>query len=338
MAPPRGIPSISVVVPNARAFPAGLVHGLLARLREDDEVIVVRNHPTGGGRRWTGLAGSPATSAAESGDHPPPPDSSLSLDSDALVLLESRPGAAAARNVGWRTARHRWVLFLDDDVGIPGSFLDTVRSRIIDEHAHGVTTFRVRSVDGPWSALIRRTISLDRGAVKLQSGGAPLVLADTWRYGVGAAMLVRRDILEDTGGFKEKLGASRKHGGGEDLEFLWHASRHTAIQYLGDVAVDHRDVEEVIDLGRKFCHYGRAIARLSGTSKERHGLDAVTGYCIHIASAIMDCGRLTECRFRERWVLRVHALLAVVETGCVYLGSLLMDPRADLLCQDCLVK
>ena len=151
-------------------------------------------------------------------------------------------------------------------------------------------------------------------------------------------MLVRRDILEETGGFKEKLGAGRKHGGGEDLEFLWHASRHTAIQYLGDVAVDHRDVEDLTDVGRKFCHYGRAIARLSGASKERHGLDAVTGYCIHIASAVVGCGRLTECGFRERCVLRIHAFVAVVETGRVYVGSLLMDPRADLLCQDCLVK
>jgi Glycosyl transferase family 21 len=337
MVPHPAIPSISIVVPNARAFPAGLVHGLVARLREDDEVIVVRNHPTGGRRRWTGLAGSPPIPPAESGDSPPPPHSALPLVSDTLVLLDSPPGAAAARNVGWRTARHRWVLFLDDDVDVPGSFLDTVRSRMIDEHAHGVTTFRVRSEEGSWSALIGRTISLDRGGEKLRSAGAPLVLAETWRYGVGAAMLVRRDILEDTGGFKEKLGAGRKHGGGEDLEFLWHASRHTAIQYLGDIAVDHRDVDDLTDVGRKFCHYGRAIARLSGTSKERHGLDAVAGYCIHIASAVVGCGQLTEHGFRERCVLRIHALVAVIETGRVYVGSLLLHPRTDVLCEDCLV-
>ncbi len=325
------------MVPNARAFPAALVRGLIAQLRQDDEVIVVRNLPTGGRRRWTGLALSAVSFAAALGT-PLRLDYGLFLRSDALVVLDSPPGAAAARNAGWRRARHYWVLFLDDDVYIPGSFLDAVRSRTIDGNARGVTTFRVRSQEGPWLSLITRTISLDRGTADRQSAGAPLTLSETWRYGVGAAMLVRRDILEATGGFKQKLGAGRKHGGGEDLEFLWHASRHTTIQYVGQLAVEHRDVDELADVGRKFRHYGRAIARLSGTSKERDGFDAVVGYCTHIASAVMGRGRLMEHPLRERCVLRIHAFVALLETGRVYAGSLLVHPRAEVLCEDCLAQ
>jgi GT2 family glycosyltransferase len=310
-------PRFSVVIPNARAYPARLVGDLMAQA-DGDEVIVVRNQPARRRDRWIHL----------DADEP-----RLLVEPSAMVIA-SPLGAAAARNSGWQAAQHPWVLFLDDDVHIPADLLDQLRRRI-EQVAPRVFALRVRSRPGTWADVIRWTVALDRGDGIRTTGGAALPLADTWQYGVGAALLVHRDVLAETGGFKDELGAGRLHGGAEDLELLWHLSRHTSITYLGDISVQHTDVDTRSDIGRKFRHYGRAIGRLAGTAKGPDGLATAGGYCLNILRATFAPPLLAEHARPTRIALRWQAIRAAAATIRVYGLSLVRHRTSEVLCPTC---
>ena len=163
----------------------------------------------------------------------------------------------------------------------------------------------------------------------------PVRLRDAWRFGCGAALLAHRQVLNETGGFRERLGAGRKHGGAEDLEFLWHASRHAAIEYNGRIQVLHdqpRSIETITTTARQ---YGRALGLLAGTAGARDGLPLILGYCRHIIRATIVRVARDESRTRQLVHYRAGMSLAVVETIAVFLSATLAEPRGGVLCRLC---
>ena len=54
------------------------------------------------------------------GDGPP-------IDAPGLVVRSGGRGPAAARNTGWRETTAPWVVFLDDDVRVTGTWCDDLR-------------------------------------------------------------------------------------------------------------------------------------------------------------------------------------------------------------------
>ncbi|MGI5240840.1 glycosyltransferase family 2 protein [Dactylosporangium sp. CA-139066] len=101
-----------------------------------------------------------------------------------------RGGPAAARNIGWRAARHEWVVFLDDDV-VPaaGWYDDLLADLDVDPGVGGVQG----RVEVPLPAH-RRPTDWERGTAAL-SGGA-------W---ITADMAYRRAALAAAGGFDERF-------------------------------------------------------------------------------------------------------------------------------------
>jgi glycosyltransferase involved in cell wall biosynthesis len=99
-------------------------------------------------------------------------------------------GPAAARNAGWRAARHPWVAFLDDDVVPDPGWLDALRSDLdVPERVGGVQG-RVRVPSPPG----RRPTDWERATAGLADG--------RW---ITADMAYRRAALEATGGFDERF-------------------------------------------------------------------------------------------------------------------------------------
>ncbi len=309
--------SISVVIPNAREYPETLVTKLIKQFCNDDEIYIVRNHQKLGRDLWVPLTKSTTTTVV-----------------DRVACIESASGAASARNAGWQAAKNPWILFLDDDIDVPSDMLERLR-HYTSLGLTGVFCLCVRSGNGQWSDVIESTISLDRGSGKLSSDGKQLVLADTWRFGVGAAIFVRRDLLVETGGFKEQLGAGRHWGGAEDLEFLWHASRHTTLQYIGHISVTHATMESIKYVICKFRHYGRAIGHLAGTAKGDEGMAMVSGYCKHMLISVFCSDAICCQTVRDRLVLRFAAIRAASATFLVFLVSLLWKSRKNVLCRGC---
>jgi GT2 family glycosyltransferase len=172
----------------------------------------------------------------------------------------------------------------------------------------------VRSVETPVSDLVSATISLDRGELERRTNGEPVQLGEAFMYGAGAAVMVSRRLLTEIGGFKNELGAGRRYGGAEDLEFLWHLARHGPMLYRADVAVLHRDVTDVRDVGRKFRQYGRALGRLAACVGGREGARAVRGFCAFLLRTQLQAPEFGRRAARDRWRLRGQTLLAAVET------------------------
>lgn len=328
---PAEVPVIplSVVIPSARAFPAELVARVARNAVPGDELLVIENRPLSP-HTWMGvsIATERCRDVREDREH-------QWIGHLELRVLQSAHGAAAARNTGWRAARNGWVLFLDDDVSVEDDFLLAVRTCCETAGAPEVIAFRVSAVSvGEWPA-IGATISIDRGIGYRRCGPeAPPRLHEAWEYGTGAAMLASKSLLHKIGGFKPALGAGRKNGGAEDLEFLWHAARHTIVEYRGDLGVGHHDVQDIPGITRKMREYGKAIAALAGTSKQRDGLRMVVEYCVHQISGTSR-RRLGPLARVTWWKVRRGVVYTIVETVRVYLLSLLFRPRSDVLCRAC---
>jgi glycosyltransferase involved in cell wall biosynthesis len=109
----------------------------------------------------------------------------------AKVLTGHAAGPAAARNAGWRAARHEWVVFLDDDVVPDADWSARLRA---DLAAAGP---EVGGVQGR----IRVPLPADRRPTDWERATAALT-AGEW---ITADMAYRRAALERTGGFDERL-------------------------------------------------------------------------------------------------------------------------------------
>jgi glycosyltransferase involved in cell wall biosynthesis len=119
----------------------------------------------------------------------PPPDLPAKLAPYVRLLRGRGAGPAAARNVGWRAARHAWVAFLDDDVVPDPDWLAAL------EHDLAAAGERVGGVQG--------RIRVDVPARPTDWERVTAGLADgRW---ITADMAYRRAVLAAVGGFDERF-------------------------------------------------------------------------------------------------------------------------------------
>jgi glycosyltransferase involved in cell wall biosynthesis len=111
--------------------------------------------------------------------------------SGAKVLTGRTAGPAAARNAGWRAARHEWVVFLDDDVVPDADWSARLRA---DLAAAGPEVGGVQGRIRVPQPIDRRPTDWERVTAALTAG--------KW---ITADMAYRRAVLEQTGGFDERL-------------------------------------------------------------------------------------------------------------------------------------
>jgi acetyltransferase-like isoleucine patch superfamily enzyme/GT2 family glycosyltransferase len=127
-------------------------------------------------------------------------DSSLRVAQDsgarALPLGDPKPCAAKARNLGWRSARGRYVLFLDGDTELEPDFIAQALP-VLDDPALCAVWGHRREVR-PQQSVYTRVLDLD------------------WMYPPGPSLyfggdvLVRRVALEQVGGFDPTLNAGEE--------------------------------------------------------------------------------------------------------------------------------
>jgi cellulose synthase/poly-beta-1,6-N-acetylglucosamine synthase-like glycosyltransferase len=110
---------------------------------------------------------------------------------EVTVTAGRAAGPAAARNVGWRAARHEWVAFLDDDVLPDTDWLDRLGADLVSVEA------QVGGVQGSLRVPLppdRRPTDWERVTAGLAHGA--------W---ITADMAYRRAALARVGGFDERL-------------------------------------------------------------------------------------------------------------------------------------
>ena len=226
-------------------------------------VVPVRNDPEGLAALLASLESNPPGPGrlvvAEDGSRHP--DAIAELARHANASLISRPearGPAAARNEGWRAAGTAFVAFLDADVEVGAGWLAPLLAHFADPTVAAVAP-RVRAPEEPQGALDR----FERDSSPLDMGAQPSIVASRRRvrYVPSAALLVRREALEELGGFDEDLRL------GEDVDLVWRAAAAGwTIRYEPSVVVSHRNRRSWSALARQRFGYGTSAAALA----ERH--------------------------------------------------------------------
>jgi GT2 family glycosyltransferase len=144
-----------------------------------------------------------------------PDDELLVVDSASRTRIAGAlrcelPGAARARNAGWRAAGHELVAFVDDDV----------------EVLPGWATAMTTALAG--AAWVAGAVGVPAGqedrerpvAVTTLTVPTRLTLASRGTLGASANLGVRRSALDQVGGFDERLGPGTWTRAAEDLDLL----------------------------------------------------------------------------------------------------------------------
>lgn len=148
---------------------------------------------------WRGLGYEVIYVDSNSKDHSVA--SARSMGAAVLSIGERRLCAASARNVGWQAARGKLVLFLDGDTVLAPQFVQSAYVNFLVPQIAAVWGHRRES--NPQQSIYTEVLDLD------------------WVYPLGEAdyfggdALVRREALEQAGGFDEALVA------GEEPELGW---------------------------------------------------------------------------------------------------------------------
>ncbi len=225
---------VTVVVPTHETAPAR-VYGLLSHCLDTAGVTFVDD---GSGTPLSGVRGA------------------------TLLRLRHNSGPAAARNAGARAAETPVVAFVDTDVDLHPGWLEGLLWHFDDPRV-GFVAPRVASgpaVDGGDRRVARyeeRHSPLDLGAEP-----ARIVAGTRVSYVPAAVLLVRKDALDEVGGFDASLRC------GEDVDAVWRlAEAGWRGRYEPAVVVNHQPRRTWRDLAAQRRAYGGSAAALAG----RHG-------------------------------------------------------------------
>jgi len=211
----------------------------------------------------------------------------------AVTVTEGRAaGPAAARNAGWRAARHDWVAFLDDDVLPDVDWLDRLGADLsdVDQLIGGVQgNLRVPL------PVHRRPTDWERVTAGLADGA--------W---ITADMAYRRAALARAGGFDERLPRAFR----EDAELAYRVRRAGWVLRRGERSVTHpvrpespwvsvrtqRGNADDALLRRLYGHRWRAVLQIPPGRRVRHAGVTVAGL------AALGCGLAAlSTRRRRAW-------------------------------------
>lgn len=187
---------------------AGCIERLRPQLGQDDEIVVVDS-----------------ASRDDRTGH-------VALGAGATLLRAHRPGTSLARNLGWRSARHDRVAFIDDDIRVDEGWVDGMAGALADDEASWVTGWIGLEKFGGGARHLNPTM--------LEESPAVLDREHRGTMGASANFGARRDVLTAVGGFDERFGPGRWTAAAEDVELfdrLVHAG--FAGRYQPSVRVFH---------------------------------------------------------------------------------------------------
>jgi hypothetical protein len=166
------------------------------------------------------------------------------------MLACPRPGAAAARNLGARTATGEWILFLDSDC-LPTPTLIEGYERAMN----GAVAYAgvVRAARGDPLSRFYDTQGIFSPPPMWHQG------RERPAYLITANALVWRQALAQVGGFDERFADA----GGEDVDLGLRLWRIGPLAYAPQAQVLHATEPHLSAFVRRFVRYGRANRLLS---------------------------------------------------------------------------
>lgn len=173
---------------------------------------------------------------------------------DVRYVRADQPGASRARNLGWQSATHELIAFVDDDVRVDSDWADAM----------------ARALAAPGVAFVTGWIGV---AGESQPDPQPLMVDPQPReldaqtraaFGASANVGARRDALRRVGGFDERLGPPSWFAAAEDADlFDRFVLAGLTGRYCPDVRVDHEHTRSRAETLRLHWSYGKGTgARL----------------------------------------------------------------------------
>lgn len=182
-------------------------------------------------------------------------DGATDVGADVRLVRRARTGGpAAARNAGWPGAEADLIAFVDANVVPQPGWLDALLPHFADPAVAAVAP-RVRARPGG-SGIVDR---YEAARSPLDLGPAPGRVATGGRIGYvpTTTLLVRREVVEQVGGFDEDLRY------GEDVDLVWRiVDAGWDVRYEPAAVVTHRNRGSWPGLIRQRYRYGTSAADL----------------------------------------------------------------------------
>lgn len=192
--------------------------------------------------------------------------------------LTSPPGLSRGRNVAVAASTEPLIVFTDDDVSFPGSWVDDIVAVFERVPAAGVVCGRAMSST---SELLPGT-----------AAGTYHWPTSPFGLGSGFNMAFRRAALDAAGPFDEALGAGARYRSGEDTDMLYRIMREGwAVVCSDDISVVHHDWRTGAEQLRLSFSYGL-------------GAGAQTAKHVAMADAAARTIALREARRHVGWLVR----------------------------------
>ncbi len=148
-------------------------------------------------------------------------------------LFEEKTGLSYARNAGILASKGSLLLFIDDDVLIPQEFISNALFGIKEFPEFQIFGFRVlpewqENTKPPFWLTFKKNFNLPLNLIQSflpvhDLGPEPLQYPNRIaKNPIGASFLVKKEVFEKLGPFREDLGAGQS-GVCEDTEFFWYA-------------------------------------------------------------------------------------------------------------------
>lgn len=136
----------------------------------------------------------------------------VALGAGATLLRADRPGTSLARNLGWRSARHDRVAFIDDDIRVDAGWVDAMATALAPHDTTWVTGWIGLERFGGGARHLNPTM--------LEESPARLDRNHRGTMGASANFGARREVLAAVGGFDERFGPGRWTAAAEDVELF----------------------------------------------------------------------------------------------------------------------
>jgi mycofactocin system glycosyltransferase len=224
--------------------------------RDITVVIPVRDNPVGLSRLMRSLRGMRVVIVDDGSEVPMTSSDFDGLYCDVQVIRHPRSkGPAAARNTGLAACQTDFVAFLDSDVVPRRGWLEALLGHFCDPTVALVAP-RIINLREPKGAVAR--YEAVRSSLDLGQREAPVVPYGTVSYVPSAAIICRRSMLNELGGFDETLSS------GEDVDLCWRFIEAGArLRYEPVALVAHEHRTELREWFMRKAFYGSSAAPLS---------------------------------------------------------------------------
>ena len=148
-------------------------------------------------------------------------------------VFEPKTGLSNARNTGVLASKGSYLMFVDDDVLIPNEFISNALFGMQEHPEFQIFGFRVLAdwqevLRAPFWVTFKKPLNLPINIIQSflpvhDLGNEPLQYPNRIaKNPIGACFLVKKEVFEKLGPFREDLGAGQS-GLCEDTEFFWWA-------------------------------------------------------------------------------------------------------------------